>query len=380
MKKILFILVWVCFSITSGFGQCEVFLKKQGKYDWVADFNYLKKIYGSKEHSEKVSSLSKYFYDDNRKPKECITFGSLKLLKNDLEIVFKDTKKLDGRVSQLSDAIKTILSKNPTVEGKKPISQTLYDSIPKLEEPLNEELKKENDALKEKAQILTDGNQTIKDDKEGSLKLSWFSILSLLVGIAGITLYLFEKRKFSKAIEKKEKQFQKDLAFNGEFSREKIEKLDRQNKELTFENNALRQQYEQSKKRITENQVEIKKAEYVELEKKTEVMKQFYLTNPTPTDDGLGSFRDIRQNQENPTNSFYRFALEKDENKAQFWFLNNLNTIQSAIHYPETYINPACNYTGFNSKATKINTKMPGMAVKKGDIWMVQIKAEIQFE
>ena len=252
MKKIFFISVLVCFSITSGFGECEVFLKKQGKYDWVADYNYLIKIYGSKEHSEKISSLSKYFYDDNKKPKECITFGSLKLLRNDLETVFKETKKPDSRVSQLSSAIKTILSKNPDIEVEKSITQspstTLAEATSKVEEPQNEALSNENSTLKEEIQGLRDENQAIKDSKEGSSKLSWFSILSLLIGVAGILLYLFEKNKFSKAIEKKEIQFQKDLESNGEYSREKIGKLEKQIKELTFENNALKQQYEQAKK------------------------------------------------------------------------------------------------------------------------------------
>ncbi|MEY4539067.1 MAG: hypothetical protein RLZZ306_824, partial [Bacteroidota bacterium] len=174
MKKILFVSILVCFSITSGFCECEVFLKKQGKYDWVADYNYLIKIYGSKEHSEKVSSLSKYFYDDTKKPKECITFANLKLLGSDLEAVFKATKKPDGRVSQLSSAIKTVLSKNTDVEVEKTLvkstPETFPETIPKVEEPQNSVLNNENDSLKEEIQTLIDENQTLKDRKEGSSK------------------------------------------------------------------------------------------------------------------------------------------------------------------------------------------------------------------
>ena len=110
------------------------------------------------------------------------------------------------------------------------------------------------------------------------------------------------------------------------------------------------------------------------------VPKQFYLSIPTPTDDGLGIFRDMRQIQANPTSSFYRFELERDETKAKFWFLDNPNTIQSAIIYPETYINPVCDYEGFNSNAKSIVTKIPGIAVKVGDTWKVLTKAKIRFE
>ena len=194
-----------------------------------------------------------------------------------------------------------------------------------------------------------------------------------------MSIWILMNRNFSKELRGKTKSFKNTIEEQREHYTMIIRELEAKNRENKNTFKELVSTIE-IKKDIIVPVEETKKTTITESSIVSETIKQFYLSNPTPYEGGLGIFRDIRQNQESPTNSFYRFVLEYDETEAKFWFLNNQNTIQSAIYYPETYIIPACEYSGLNSKVIKVTVKTPGTAKKVGDNWQVQTKAEIRFE
>ena len=367
MKKLLLSALMLGFSISLSFGQCQIYLKKQGEYDWVRNYNDLVKIYSSKK--EAITSLQNYFYQ-NGKPKTCISFDSLKLLQNDLEKVFATTQKPDKIVGELKVAIKTIIDKNPNGI----IPEKKVDSAEKV--AVSVQITPSDDS--ETAQS---AEKIAKLEKDKNL---WFylTITSLLGLIGLLVLYFFDRKKFAEQLALKDRIFLESQENNFDSERNDVETWREKYKNLQKEKDNLEKEYHDFKGNLRKPDAE-KSVERIPVSDKIatqEPLKQFYLSIPTPTDDGLGIFRDMRQHQANPTSSFYRFELERDESKAKFWFLDNPNTIQSAVIYPETYINPVCDYEGFNSNAKRIITKEPGSAIKEGDVWKVRTKAKIRFE
>ncbi|WP_394991628.1 hypothetical protein [Emticicia sp.] len=378
MKKLLLSALLLSFFITSAFGQCEgnrMALKKQGERDWVKDYyDRLEKTYPKKEP---VISLRIYFYQNNI-VKTCISYDSLKLLQKDLEIVFPKPDKL---VSELKATIAGIIKKNPKGFSTEPIS----DFSPSIADSTNDIIADDSEVIADDSEIDKLNEKIIKLEKYKSLWF-WISIVSFLGLISLLILYLFDRKKLTEQIALKDDIFNKSQRETFEFDDNAVRLWQEKYFILQKQKDNLEKEYSDFKNNFSklnvEKQVEKEVATSQNIAKiaTQEVAKQFYLSIPTPTDDGLGIFRDMRQIQANPTSSFYRFELEHDETKAKFWFLDNPNTIQSAVIYPETYINPVCDYEEFNSNAKKIVTKIPGIAVKEGDIWKVRTKAKIRFE
>jgi hypothetical protein len=367
MKKLLLSTLLLSLFIISAFGQCdagEIPLKKEeGVRDWVKDYDNLNKIYASKK--EKVTSLRIYFYQDNT-PKICISYNDLKSLQDELGRVFSTTSKPDILVKELQGAIAGVLKENPN--GFNNIEVDSTTNTPILKTPAEASKIANNNGEKE--------TTTLEKDKQfwfwTSIVLS-FGLISLLV------IYFFDRKILTEQIALKGEMFNKNK--KGSFDSEdnainmgitKYENPQKEKDNLEKENNLSKSNVEKQENKEVVMPQNIATQEVFP--------KQFYLSIPTPTDDGLGIFKDIRQVQANPTSSFYRFELERDEPRAKFWFLDNPNTIQSAIIYPETYINPVCDYEGFYSNAKNIVTKIPGLAVKEGDSWKVLTKAKLRFE
>lgn len=379
MKKLLFKTLLLSFFITSGFGQCgenQIELKKDKQRDWVKDFDNLVIIYGKQK--ENISLLKKYFYT-KEKPKTCISLDSLKMLRADLEKVFINTSKPNNLVNELRGAINTVISRNPDFnpQQKQKSSQNGIDSM--------------------ESEVITEGkvsSHELEQSKERILVLEkdkclwlWISIIASIGFIGTIILYLFDRKKFKEQIALKNEIFSDAQKEYFDSEETEIKRLRTQYANLQKEKNNLEEKYNDLKNSLssisTEKQVDKEVAmsqNSTKIATQEVTPKQFFLSIPTPADDGLGIFRDMRQTQANPTSSFYRFELESDETKAKFWFLDNPNTIQSAVIYPETYINPVCDYEGFKSNAKRIVTKTPGTAIKVGDSWKVLKKAKIRFD
>lgn len=379
MEKTLLILLLMCSLISSNFGRCDennsISLVKLGKRDWIKDYDKLFKKYKT-NNNESVSSLRVFFYTEER-VNECISFKELQKLDKKLQEISASIKS-DDDVKKFMVAVKNAANKNkpaiaetqiPVVKNEKystkdsistPIERTVTES--NLTEELNQDnflRVKERNKLKEEISI-------------------WFRIsIGLMTLLISSILYMYWY--FSKKIEEKNESSQNTLKEQSLYFNKILKELEVKNRE---NRNSFREAASsvEIKKDITVSVEESKQTIVPVLPKVSETIRQFYLANPTSSNGGLGFFRDIRQSQESPTNSFYRFVLEEDETKAKFWFLNNQNTIQSAIYYPETYIIPACEYTGLNSKVIKVTVETPGTAKKVGDNWQVQTKSEIRFE
>lgn len=378
MKKLLLSTLMLSFFITSGFGQCEgnrMTLKKQGERDWVKDYyDKLAKTY----KNTSVTSLRGYFYQ-NGIVKTCISYDSLKSLQRDLEKTFPKPDKL---VSELKATIAGIIKKNPNGFAAEPEA----NSPPSITDSINQVINDDSEVKANDTVIDNFNLKIIQLEKDKSLWF-WISIV-VSVGIIGlIILYFFDRKRLKERIAQKDKHYIKSQEESFDSEKNAIQIWREKYANLQKEKDNLEKEYSDFKNSLSKSNVEKQVEKEVAMPQNVAkiaaqevIPKQFYLSIPTPTDDGLGIFRDMRQIQANPTSSFYRFELERDETKAKFWFLDNQNTIQSAVIYPETYINPVCDYEGFNSNAKRIVTKIPGIAVKEGDTWKVRIKAKIRFE
>lgn len=385
MKKLLLSTILFSFFFISGFGQCDqnqILLKKQGSdgRDWVKDYDNLSSIYGKQK--KKISLLKNYFYDDKNKPKTCISYEDLKSLLSNLEIVFQNTPKPAKLVSELKATIAGIIKKNPkgfAAETEANSHSSLKDSI----------IQVKNDDSEVKSNVREIENLQLRIQQLEKDKNLWFwiSIVSLVGFISLLVIYFLDRKRHSKEIALKNKTLKESEEQSFNIKKDDTTVFQIQIALLKKQKDNLEKEYSDFKNSLSKSNVEKQEDKEVVLPQNVAkiatqevVSKQFYLSIPTPTDDGLGIFKDMRQVQANPTSSFYRFELDRDETKAKFWFLDNPNTIQSAIIYPETYINPVCDYEGFNSNAKNIVTKIPGIAVKVGDTWKVLTKAKIRFE
>ena len=378
MKKTLLMLLVLFITNEAVFGQCQegIELKKDSR-DWVKTYDKLAQKYKSKD--EKISSLKSFFYA-NDKAKKCISLKDLQLLNSKIQEISKATKS-DKTVTDFIGAISSIAKNNPPSTQLAVIEKAKKESPTTLKkDSVNEILDRQNVAeigsLGSEIENLEKENVDLTSDKK-FYKTGCLLILILLIGLTSILLLM--NRNLSKELKGEIQSLKNTIEEQREHYTKTIKELEAKNREnkTTFKESVSTVEV---KKDVTAPVEEIRKTTITESPKVSQTIKQFYLSNPTPSDGGLGIFRDIRQNQESPTNSFYRFVLEHDETKAKFWFLNNQNTIQSAIYYPETYIIPACEYSGLNAKVIKVTVKTPGMAKKVGDNWQVQTKAEVVFE
>lgn len=376
MKNLLFSTLILSFFITSSYGQCDgnrMALKKQGERDWVKDYDNIERKFTSKTVS--ITSIRKFFYQNNL-AKTCISYDSLKLLQKELEIVFPKSDKL---VSELNTAIKGIIKANPKGFAGEPKSDsfTSNDSVEQVIDDTTSQFVADNSEID-----YSSNEKTLKLEEDKSLWF-WISIVLLLGFISLTTIYFLERKKYKEQIALKDDNFNKSQKENFDSEQNAIQVWKEKYLKVQKEKESLEKEFSDFKNSLStiNKEKEVVINQNIAKTATQEITpKQFYLSIPTPTDDGLGIFRDLRQVQANPASSFYRFELEHDETKAKFWFLDNPNTIQSAVIYPETYINPVCDYEGFNSNAKKIVTKQPGIAIKEGDIWKVRIKAKIRFE
>ena len=107
--------------------------------------------------------------------------------------------------------------------------------------------------------------------------------------------------------------------------------------------------------------------------------EQFYISIPTGTSDGFGTFVDIRSKIDS-VSSFYKFELQNDGNTAKFSIIDNPNTRNAAYINPETYFDAATTYSSKSTSSTNnIKTITPGIAVKEGNKWRITQKAKIEF-
>jgi hypothetical protein len=375
MKKILCLLFFSIFT-TLCFGQCidnHIDLKKDRQRDWVKDYDNLVIIH--RKQNENISILKKYFYF-GEKSKTCISLDSLKLLQEDLEIVFKNTPKPDKLLIELKGAVNTVISRNLNKIEPQKIGQNKINSMESEEMVEKEVIDYEYDQ----------SNERINDLEKGKGLWLWLWI-SIIAFIGTALMYLYDIRRLREQIAFRDKRYNKSQRETLDSERNDIQIWIDKYARLQKENDNLKKEYSDFKNSLSKSNVEIQDEKEIvipqnvaEIATLEVIPKQFYLSIPTPSDDGFGIFRDMRQNQASPTGSFYRFELDRDETMAKFWFYDNPNTIQCAIVYPETYINPVCDYEECNSKAKSIITKIPGTAIKKGDSWKVLRKAKIQFE
>lgn len=111
------------------------------------------------------------------------------------------------------------------------------------------------------------------------------------------------------------------------------------------------------------------------------VEKILYL--PAPNADG--SFRVADEStQFRPAVSIYKFKIDPDNpDMATFSFHSDNIGLQHAIGHPATYIRPVCHETNPAHPGAKyVATDAPGVALKKGDTWVVapEQKARIRYE
>ena len=111
------------------------------------------------------------------------------------------------------------------------------------------------------------------------------------------------------------------------------------------------------------------------------VEKVLYL----PAPDADGSFRVADESAHfRPAVSAYKFKIDPDNpNLATFSFHSDNIGLQHAIGHPATYIRPVCQETNPAHPGAKyVATDTPGIAAKKGDVWVVSAnhKAVIRYE
>lgn len=93
--------------------------------------------------------------------------------------------------------------------------------------------------------------------------------------------------------------------------------------------------------------------------------------------DGYFDINDLKSSTNN--NEFYKINIFND--RAEFEFYNNKNSLQTGLEYINDYIKPFCyeiNFQGDN--VNSIITVKKGTLLKEGNRWKVQQKAEIRYE
>jgi hypothetical protein len=402
MKKILLIFLVLLIANKFVSGQCNggIALKKDNR-DWVKTYNDLEIKYKSK--SEKVSSLKHFFYDE-KGAKTCISLADLKLLSIKVQEVFKTTKS-DKTVTDFKGGISSIAASNPptskpNTEVKKPAEGTTVPKKNLESEILNKQTNTQIDSLKSVITQLNNDIENASSDKKilDEKKTSWgiLNIILVILSIIGFGLsawmywvyYPNKIRKKSEShksvLESQSEHFKmKEHEWKsraGEWEREKKaldDKIkDLENKKKDVKTTSGNEKTDNEQKQDKEHQTESRNSE----SPKPQVSaKQFYLSTPILSPDGKGVFDGSEIYSITSISSLYHFVLVNDKT-ASFTFLNTPNTVKDALTLPERYLQPACEYTGLNSKATKIITTKDGQAIKEGNTWKVIRKAEIRFE
>jgi|GEM_PF-4761789 len=376
--------------------------RKGGKRDWAKDFDKLEKKYA--DEREGIKQLRHFFYDLNG-AKECITLIDLQILSKEVQTVFKGVS--GPAAISFRDVITNVAKRNlpPKLDesGSKKVNQTEHraDSM-SLQENGPEETQangagtnnKDSSAGKKDEEL---SDKTDKTDQTG-IEWSWMStalgILSLTFG--GLALLLNsriqqQRRYYMNDLKDRERSVRDDLERQfDKVSKEKFDRLTAKNKELEQTNAELLREIEkleQGTSMVAASASSTTPAESfnpsplpVPPMPEPPIAKAFFLSTPTPTADGLCTFLDHRKAQFDPTSSLYRFELiNNNENQAQFRFESTSGTVSGALSYPDTYLQPACEYAGIDSKAAQIDTIQPGKATRQGNVWKVTEKARIKF-
>ena len=376
----------------SASGQCQggIALKK-GSRDWVKNYNDLVKKYGNK--TEKVSSLKPFFYD-NKGAKSCISLVDLKLLNIKVQEVFKNTKS-DNAVTDFKGGISSIAASNPpTTEPKTQVNKAatnpvLQNKDSNLEGAEIDSLKNIIKKLEENNEQLLNENLEKTTSKDNKSFWRNISILLTILSIIGWGLFAFLRLKiYPKKIKEKEKLH--EILPSSQSEHLKTEKEEWENEKASLKEKIRELEKDKLKGKGTDgnddggnSQGEDKASQTgdqtVGKPKEVESPKQFYLSTPAVSPDGKGVFDGSETYSATSMSSLYHFVLINDK-CADFTFLNTPSTVKDALTLPERYLQPACEYTGLNSKATKITTKKPGRATKEGNNWKITQKAEIRFE
>lgn len=119
--------------------------------------------------------------------------------------------------------------------------------------------------------------------------------------------------------------------------------------------------------------------EVVEEEPAIAAPEEFYLSTPNKD----GSFRDLRASRFDPSQSLYR-VIQITPFEAEFEFVDDPILVSEALRYPETFLDPVCDYGGgIQYGARHILTVAKGRLLKTtfdADRWELQHKAIIRFE
>lgn len=171
--------------------------------------------------------------------------------------------------------------------------------------------------------------------------------------------------------------------------RQEVEFFKKSEKDLLDEREAITLEFQDFKNRVEANAKSSKIGQVSEPAKNNvpehaeqtlnNPVSLFYLSYPSPAADGKGEFYDKRQLQASPTNSYYEFEIDKTESSAIFSFYDTVGTIEGATRNPDTYLNPACDYSAVDPKAKHIKTISKGVAIRVGEVWKVKTKAIIEF-
>ena len=370
-------------------------LKKKGQRDWVTEFNKLEK------KGLQVSSLRRFFYINNT-PRECISFADLQELNRQAQILL--AKETQQNVKYFVAGIANIAKHNPDVLVTTPASASVTPgsntssatTMPGsgLTTGLGMSEQEQIDELNNEKNILTDDLNLWKRIGIGAL------VSLLLLGVLTVWLQTqaSEKNKeqadhYTQKIARLEDDYQHDVkALERKLSKETSYNSNPVSKNsLKYDNN---QQPNMSKatqpahpSASTMPPVAETASTPVLANLPTEVaapvalaIAPFYLSTPTARPDGTVTFLDRRQAQFNPSSSLYRFRLlTADESQADFWFENVPGLVSSALAYPDTYLQPACDYNSLNANAKQIVTDKPGRAILTDDVWRVVGKAAIRF-
>lgn len=374
--------------------------KSGSKRDWAKDFDKLEKKYANE--IEGVTQLRHFFYDSNG-VKECITLTDLQTLSKEVQIVFKDVS--GPAAISFRDVITNVAKRNLPLKH----DESGFEKVNQTEQEANSMFlrKNEPEATQPNGDDNTNNINTPTDKKseefsnkteQTGFEWPWISValgvLSLALG--GLALLLNSRIQQQRSyyiayLKDHERNVRDDLERQFDnVSREKFDRLTAKNKELEQTNAELLIEIEKLERGTSMEAAStssINPAEssnpsptYIQSTTDLFIAKAFYLSTPTPTSDGLCTFLDHRKAQFDPTSSLYRFELiNNNENQAQFRFESTSGTVSGALSYPDTYLQPACEYTGLDSKATQIDTIQPGKATRQGNVWRVTEKAQIKF-
>jgi hypothetical protein len=271
-----------------------------------------------------------------------------------------ETGKIDALKSKISDT--KIFIPIPTTSGS--VS-------------LNKQTKAKIDSLNSDINILNVENAKLLADKE-LYKMGCLLMLALLGGLIGIGIWM--NRNASEGLKREIKSLQIMIEEQREHYTKTIKELEAKSREgkSTFREAVSTVEIE---KDVIIPIEEPKKIIVPEPPKTPENTRQFYLSTPAISSDGQGFFDGSEvYNSATALSSLYEFVLDNDKRSADFKFLNTPNNVHDSLKFPDRYIQPACEYSGLNSKATKIITTKAGRALKDGNNWKIIKKAEIRFE